>query len=113
MRETLSDLDKEESLDIFDTLLDSITIPEVVKVRQRFERPVIRYLEAELLAKLHGPAVLNLKEKSQGNAIRNKEGVKLVRIKNTLSLGEIEVSENLPEKISSTLLKFPTFATVL
>ncbi|MBD3323257.1 DUF2088 domain-containing protein [candidate division KSB3 bacterium] len=40
-------------MDIFDTLLDPIFIPRVIKVRQHFERPVIEDLEAEFLEKLH------------------------------------------------------------
>ncbi len=50
-------------------MLDSITVPELVKVRQRFERPVIRDLEAELLAKLHGPKGLNKIKKGRRVAI--------------------------------------------
>ena len=45
-------------MDIFDTLLDPIPIPKVLKVRQHFERPVIRNVEAEFLQKLNQRNVL-------------------------------------------------------
>lgn len=45
-------------MDIFDKLLDPISIPKVVKVRQRFEKPVIQNIEAEFLDKLHQRKVL-------------------------------------------------------
>ena len=36
-----------------DNLLDPIKIPKMVKVKQRFERPLIKNVEQELIRKIH------------------------------------------------------------
>lgn len=44
---------------IFEQLLQGIVLPQVVKIRQNFERPVVPDLEAALLERLHTARVLN------------------------------------------------------
>ena len=56
-------------MDIFDQLLDPISLPKVIKVRQHFEKPVIADIEKEFLDKLHQRGVLTQIEKGWRVAI--------------------------------------------
>ena len=52
-----------------DNLLDPIPIPRMVRVSQQFERPAVKYVEAELLAKLYAKNVLNRIKPGQSVAV--------------------------------------------
>lgn len=52
-----------------DKLLDSIKIPKMVKVEQRFERPIIKNVESELIKKLDAKKVLRKIKKGQSVAV--------------------------------------------
>ncbi len=52
-----------------DNLLDPIKIPKMVKVKQRFERPLIKNVEQELIRKIHEKDVLSKIKQNQSIAI--------------------------------------------
>ncbi len=52
-----------------DTLLDNIPLPRMIKVKQRFERPILKDPEKELISRLEEKGILNTVKKGMSIAV--------------------------------------------